>query len=185
MWHNRESMLPVHNRELAKCICCIAGEKTGFMDNCSARRGRQNIWALCNEIKAGKFESWAIWVSKLFVEWGSTNTGWHINVHHVNNFAMEHLWVNGWGIYGLKLVGQLWLKCVAQLCLFWKYAQKVLVFRGVPFLVIAWPQVWTADLWQRRWDHSPPKACFHLRRSPALCLLWVKQNGVEAQWVEL
>ena len=58
-------------------------------------------------------------------------------VKHTRDTGMEHLWVNGWSIYGLKLVGQLWLKCVAQLCLFWKYAQKVLVFRGVPFLVIA------------------------------------------------
>ena len=57
----------------------------------------------------------------LSVEWGSTNTGWHIDVHHVKNFAhtrcevghnwdmgMGHLWLNGWGIYDLRV--WLWLK---------------------------------------------------------------------------
>ena len=29
----------------------------------------------------------------------------------------------------------------ASCCFVWKYAQKLLVFRGVPFPIIAWPQV--------------------------------------------
>ena len=65
---------------------------------------------------------------------GSTNTGWHIDVHHVKTFAhprcevghnwdmeMGHLWLNGWGIYDLRV--WLWLKLVGQL---W---QSKLLFR--------------------------------------------------------
>ena len=46
-----------------------------------------------------------------YVEWGSTNTGWHIDVHHVKtlthikcevrhnwDMGMGHLWLNGWDI---------------------------------------------------------------------------------------
>ena len=74
------------------------------------------------------------------VEWGSTNTRWHINVHHVKictqcevkhngDMGMGHLWLiwvgnlwlNGWGIYDLRV--WLWLKWVGQL---W---QSKLLFR--------------------------------------------------------
>ena len=45
---------------------------------------------------------------------------------------------NGWGIYGLNGWGSYGkVSC----CFVWKYAQKKLVFREVPFPVIAWPQV--------------------------------------------
>ena len=41
-----------------------------------------------------------------YVEWGSTNTGWHINVHQVKlNIMGTWEWgiygLNGWGIYDL------------------------------------------------------------------------------------
>ena len=56
---------------------------------------------------------------KSCVEWGSTNTGWHINVYyvkfptHTSNVKLEHngIWgwvingVNGWGIHGLNWWG--------------------------------------------------------------------------------
>ena len=78
------------------------------------------------------------------------------------------LWFNGWGTYDK-------VSC----CFVWKYAQKILVFRGVPFPIIAWPQVvvpfnsrLTCGLLQREWYHSPPKACFYLR-SPAFG--WLSQ----------
>ena len=75
-----------------------------------------------------------IFGKKLCVKWGSTNTSWHINVHHEKNFilsvkfkhngdcGMGHLWLimggafmayNGWGIYDLRV--WLWLKWVGQL----------------------------------------------------------------------
>lgn len=42
--------------DVSKCVHYgNVGEKAGFMDKCSARRGGQNIWALFNKIKAGKF----------------------------------------------------------------------------------------------------------------------------------
>ena len=90
------------------------------------------------------------------VKRGGINTGWHINVHHVKNLRTHAVWVNGvwdWVIFGLR-VGQLslngWDICGLKKgwdsygkvsCFIWKYTQKVLVFRGVPFLIIAWPQV--------------------------------------------
>ena len=46
-------------------------------------------------------------VQKLCVEWGRTNTSWHIGVHHVNifmhtqNVKLKHNGIWGWGIYGL------------------------------------------------------------------------------------
>ena len=54
--------------------------------------------------------------------------------------------LNGWGILWLKWVWHLWLKWVGHLWLKWmgrlvtvfeRYAQKILVFRGVPFPVLA------------------------------------------------
>ena len=53
-------------------------------------------------------------VHKLSVEWGSTNTGWQINVHHVKKrifcihlkCKVEH---NGIRHFWLKWVGHLWL----------------------------------------------------------------------------
>ena len=43
---------------------------------------------------------------------------------------------NGWCGYGLKG----WGSCDKVSCWFiWKYAQRMLDFRGVPFPVIAWP----------------------------------------------
>ena len=46
----------------------------------------------------------------LCVEWGSTNTGWHINVHYVINFSAHTLSVKlnivgiwEWAIYVLAL----------------------------------------------------------------------------------
>ena len=40
--------------------------------------------------------------------------------------GMGHLWLNGWGSYDK-------VSC----CFVWKYAQKMLVFGGVPFPIIA------------------------------------------------
>jgi len=53
----------------------------------------------------------------LCVKWGNSNTGWHINVHHVklcthmkcevkHNWHMGkgHLWLNGWAFMGLALM---------------------------------------------------------------------------------
>ena len=62
---------------------------------------------------------------KLCVEWGSTNTGWHIDIHHVKNFfthmkcevkhngdmGMGHLWLIMGGAFRVWL----WLKWVGQL----------------------------------------------------------------------
>ena len=42
------------------------------------------------------------------------------------------------GAFGLKGVGQLW---ESKLFFIGRYAQKTLVFRGVPFPVLAWPHV--------------------------------------------
>ena len=44
------------------------------------------------------------------------------------------LWFNGWGTYGLSGWGS--YEKVSS-CFVWKYAQKLLVFRGVLFLIIA------------------------------------------------
>ena len=93
---------------------------------------------------------------------------WHISVHDENFHTYSSVKVikhdgiqgwgiydlNGWGIYGLngwgiydfkwvrhlqlRWVGQLWQ---TELLFFGRYAQKTLVFRGVPFLVLAWPRV--------------------------------------------
>ena len=67
---------------------------------------------------------------------------------------MGHSWLNGWGICHLMStafitywVGHLWLNrlgiydlmggaVTTSCCFIWKYAQKMLLFRGVPFLVI-------------------------------------------------
>ena len=40
-----------------------------------------------------------------YVQWGSTNTSWHIGVHYVKIFAhtqIKHNGIWGWGIYGLN-----------------------------------------------------------------------------------
>ena len=56
-----------------------------------------------------------------------------------------HLWLKWVGHLGLKWVGHLWLKWVGQLwqseILFLDMLKKSLVFRGVPFPVLAWPRV--------------------------------------------
>ena len=53
----------------------------------------------------------------LCVEWGSTNTGWHINVHYVINFSAHTLSVKlnivgiwEWGIYDLLGGGSVFLE---------------------------------------------------------------------------
>ena len=58
------------------------------------------------------------------VEWGSTNTSWHIGVHYVKSFThtqgvkLKHNGIWGWGIYiRLRWMGHLWLKWVGHLCL--------------------------------------------------------------------
>ena len=88
---------------------------------------------------------------------------------------MEHLWLNGWGIYHLMdkaWVGQLWQ---SKLFLFGNMPKDA-GFQGStlsdhcmttgfgPF------ELPTCGLLQRGWDHSPPKACFY-SRSPALSWL--------------
>ena len=84
---------------------------------------------------------------KLCVEWENTNTSWLIDIHYVKisthsyiathvkcevktywDMEMGYLWI---GCLWLKWVGQLWQ---SELLLFERYA---LVFRGVPFAVIA------------------------------------------------
>ena len=85
-------------------------------------------------------------------------TMWKLCIHkvcelrHNWDMGMGHLWLNGWGIHGLmggtfmaywvghlqlKWVGQSWLLAVS----FGKMLKKMLVFRGVPFPIIAWQQV--------------------------------------------
>ena len=57
----------------------------------------------------------------LWIEWRSTNTGWHINVHHVKYFwthmkcEVKHNGDMGMGCLWLKMGGALWLKWVGQL----------------------------------------------------------------------
>ena len=69
---------------------------------------------------------------KSCVEWGSTNTSWHINVHYVKIFmhtqsvklkhmGMGHIWLKWVGHLWLKWVGQLWK---SKLLFFGKYAKK-------------------------------------------------------------
>ena len=59
----------------------------------------------------------------LYVEWGSTNTGWHINVHYVNFFLntqkykVKHNRDMGMERLQLKWVRHLWLKWVGHLWL--------------------------------------------------------------------
>ena len=43
--------------------------------------------------------------------------------------------LNGWGIYNLIGLG-IYDKCAGRLVFCWRYAQKTLVFRGVPFPVL-------------------------------------------------
>ena len=81
---------------------------------------------------------------QLCVEWGSTTTGWHIYVRYVR-VKLQHNGIQGiHGLNGghlcLKVVGHLCLKWVGQLWqsesfVFGTYASKILVIRGVPFLV--------------------------------------------------
>ena len=59
----------------------------------------------------------------LCVEWWSTKTGWHIDFHYVQKFMAQ----NGWG------------SMAKWVTVFERCARKTLVFRGVPFPVIAWP----------------------------------------------
>ena len=86
---------------------------------------------------------------------------------------------------------------MASCCFVWKYAQKILVFSGVPFPVIAWPHLSVplncqpVAYYREGQDHSPPKACFYLR-SPAVDWLSqyykytvAKQIGGGGEWVEL
>ena len=77
---------------------------------------------LCYMIVATLLQTSILWmfhskllVKKLCVEWESTNTGWHINVHHVKigthikcevnhngDMEMGIYKLNGWVIYGLN-----------------------------------------------------------------------------------
>ena len=114
--------------------------------------------------------------------------------------------LNGWGIYGLNgwgiydLNGCKWMGRLVTV--FGRYAQKnILVFRGVPFPVLAWPQV-SVPLNSRPVAYnrkggtlSPPKVCFEepsfwLAHSAmgihsAINIQITKQIGGGAQWVEL
>ena len=75
------------------------------------------------------------------IEWESTNSAWHINVHYVEIFC-THMKYNTmgileWGIYGLNGQGSYgkvsyWF---GGMCL--KKKKQTLVFREVPFLIIA------------------------------------------------
>ena len=47
---------------------------------------------------------------------------YHLMVGHLYHLVGGALWFNGWGSYEK-------VSC----CFVWKYAQKMLVFRGVPF----------------------------------------------------
>ena len=87
---------------------------------------------------------------KLCVEWGSTNTGRHIDIHHVKlcthmkcevrhnlDMGMGHLWLNGWDIYDLiggAFIAKMGWAVMASYCFVWK---KMLVFKGVPIPIIA------------------------------------------------
>jgi len=60
--------------------------------------------------------------------------------------GMGHLWLNRWDVswlHGWAFMAYMQIGGAVtydNCCFFWKYAQKMLVFRGVPFPVIAWPQ---------------------------------------------
>ena len=95
------------------------------------------------------------------------------------NLWVGHLWLNGWGIHDL-MCGHLWLNWWGIYgkvsCLIWKYAQQMLVFKRVPFHVIAWPQVLVSL-------NSRPVA--HYRKggtTPQLrvVLIWAAQLSVSA-----
>ena len=65
----------------------------------------------------------AYWVGHLWLN------GWGIC-----HLMEGHLSLNGWGTYGLNGWGSY---DKVSCCFVWKYAQKLLVFRGVPFPIIA------------------------------------------------
>jgi len=94
-------------------------------------------------------QSLLILLTSLCVEWRSTNTSWHISVHQDMGMGylggafmaywVGHLWwafisLNGWGTYGLNGWGS-----NGKLLFHLKICSKMLVFRGVPFPIIAWP----------------------------------------------
>ena len=66
----------------------------------------------------------------MFTMWKIT-THMKCEVRHNWDMGMGHLWLNGWSIYTV----------MTSCCFVWKYAQKLLDFRGVPFPIITWPQV--------------------------------------------
>ena len=71
----------------------------------SARKVRQSHFNHCGSLM--KLVKACLCALELCVEWGSTNTSWHIGVHYVNIFTHPQsvklkpngIW--GWGIYGL------------------------------------------------------------------------------------
>ena len=85
------------------------------------------------EFSGGDKDMFILMMNELCVEWGSTNTGWHITVYYVKNShtcevkhngdkGMGHLCLYGWDNYGK-----------VSYCSFWKYAEGL--------QVIAWLQV--------------------------------------------
>ena len=76
------------------------------------------MWRICThmkcEVKMGIWEWGHLW----FIIGGAFMT------------MCEHYGLDGWGSYDQVMC-----------CFFWEYAKKMLVFRRVPFLIIAWPQV--------------------------------------------
>ena len=53
-----------------------------------------------------------------------------LNEWGINHLMGGALWFNGWGTYGLNGWGSY---DKVSCCFVWKYAQKMLVFRGIPF----------------------------------------------------
>ena len=67
---------------------------------------------------------WLTWMGHLWLKW------------------VGHLWLKWVGHLRLKWVGHLWFIWIGQLSFvffFFRYAQNMPVFRGVPFLVLEWP----------------------------------------------